>query len=122
MRFNLVGDQRFLPAGRPNPHHEAVTLIPDIILNLFFNRSSTLLWFASEASWQHMVLKTRLGFMSSISTETSHASKCHKPLPRMRLVSPMRRRTLGFKIEKRAAAKFKRKNVLWPISRAVEMD
>lgn len=45
--FSLVLDQRFLPAGKPNPHHEAEKLVPAYLLKQFLNKSANLQWFAS---------------------------------------------------------------------------
>jgi len=47
--FSLVLDQRFLPAGKPNPHHEAEKLIPALLLKQFLNQSANLQWFASPS-------------------------------------------------------------------------
>jgi hypothetical protein len=45
--LSLVMDQRWLPAGKPNPHHEAEKLIPAILLQQFLNESANLQWFAA---------------------------------------------------------------------------
>ena len=45
--FGLVLDQRFLPRGKPNPHHEAEKILPAMFFKQL-NGSATIHWFAAE--------------------------------------------------------------------------
>jgi hypothetical protein len=48
--LSLVADQRFLPEGKPNPHHEAEKLIPALLLaQRYKGPNVSLHWFAAKS-------------------------------------------------------------------------
>ncbi|KAI5082780.1 hypothetical protein GOP47_0002523 [Adiantum capillus-veneris] len=63
----MVADQRYLPYGKPNPHHEAEKLIPALLMHQKIKElaNTTLYWFAS----QNELSKWAVGFMQAVGME-----------------------------------------------------
>ncbi|KAH7365104.1 hypothetical protein KP509_18G009200 [Ceratopteris richardii] len=63
--LSMVADQRYLPYGKPNPHHEAEKLIPVLLMYQKFGElmNMTFYWFSSVND----VSKWAAGFMKAVS-------------------------------------------------------
>lgn len=131
--LSLVADQRFLPAGKPNPHHEAEKLIPAVLLKQFINQSASLQWFASKAD----VSVWGIGFLEAFGLQNKvrfHELPMHKddsicfkdavlfsPPTHSRYV-PNKETNALLRTEVLRYCGIEEKNSSWPISRAVVLD
>lgn len=131
--FSLVMDQRWLPAGRPNPHHEAEKLIPALLLKQFLNQSANLQWFAAKmdvSRWGKGLLAA-FGLTGKVRY---HELPIHKEdsicfndavlfsamthvryVPDMSTNAWLRSQVLDY-------CKIEGKNSSWPISKAIVLD
>lgn len=129
--FSLVLDQRFLPAGKPNPHHEAEKLIPALLLKQFLNQTANLQWFAAQSDvsvWAKGLLtafgltvrfhKLPIDKDDSICFKDAvlFSGPTHvKYVPNEETNSWLRSQVLRY-------CNIEARNASWPISRAVVLD
>lgn len=66
--LSMVADQRFLPYGKPNPHHEAEKLIPALLMHQKLKRlvNTKLYWFSSRSE----VSQWAIGFMKATGMDS----------------------------------------------------
>ena len=67
--LSMVADQRYLPYGRPNPHHEAEKIIPALLMQQKLREllNSTLYWF----SYQQDLSEWARGFLKATGMDIS---------------------------------------------------
>ncbi|KAG0556223.1 hypothetical protein KC19_11G036200 [Ceratodon purpureus] len=131
--FSLVMDQRWLPAGKPNPHHEAEKLIPAILLKQFLNQSANLQWFAAKME----VSRWGKGLLSAFDLTGKvryHALPIHKDdsicfkdavlfsAPTHVRYVPDGKTNAWLRSQVLSYCKIEPRNASWPLSRAIVLD
>lgn len=131
--FSIVLDQRFLPAGKPNPHHEAEKLIPAVLLKQFLNQTANLQWFASQSDvsvWGKGLL-TAFGLTEKVRFHNLPVHKddsiCFKDAvlfsgPTHVKYVPDEDTNNWLRSQVLSYCNIEAKNSTWPVSRAVVLD